>query len=124
MPSREDPIQLVAPANIGQASDGTTVFHTGLWLTPSKKYMFIGLMVEGEPAARPKRPQIVVSDGAQLRIADFYGGGGGGTQSHAWVFQAEIEPEQTSRLAGATLTLNYEDLGLEHTAQITGPEKK
>jgi hypothetical protein len=56
MPS-EDPIQLVAPAGMGRAEDGTEVYHTGLWMIPSRKYLFIGLLVEGEPPARFKKPR-------------------------------------------------------------------
>lgn len=32
MPPGDAPTQLLAPAAVGQAGDGTEVFHTGLWL--------------------------------------------------------------------------------------------
>jgi hypothetical protein len=115
----EDPIQLVGPAGMGRASDGTEVFHTGLWMIPSRKYLFIGLLAEGEPPARLKKPQIVVSDSDELSITDFFHGGAGGSDfGHHWVLLARMDPEQAGRLSGATLTVHYEALGLEYSAQI------
>lgn len=121
MPTRDAPTQLLAPASVGLASDGTEVFHTGLWLSPSQKYLFIGLLGEGDGADRPRRPSIVISNGEELKINSFwYATGAGAGQGHCWVLQTEIDPEQAARLAGATLTMQYEQLGLEYSAQLAG----
>ncbi len=119
MPPRDVPTQLLAPASIGRANDGTEVFHTGLWLSPSQKYVFIGLLAEGEGADRPRRPSIVISDGDELRINSFwYATGTGAGDGHCWVLQTEIDPENAWRLSGATLTMRYEQLALEYSAQL------
>jgi hypothetical protein len=118
MPS-ENPIQLVAPAYMGRADDGTEVYHSGLWMIPSHKYLFIGLLVEGEPPARFKKPMIVVSDSDGSSISDFFHGGAGGSNfGHHWVLLARMDPEQASRLQGGTLTVQYEAFGLEYRAEI------
>jgi hypothetical protein len=47
--------------------------------------------------------------------------GCGGTQWWPLLELARMEPGQAERFAGATLTVHYEELGVEHQARITSP---
>ncbi|MDX3005338.1 hypothetical protein PWY87_26920 [Kribbella solani] len=101
---------LLAPARVGVASDGTDVYHTGLWLSPSKTLLFIGVVGEGPPAARPQRPSIVIEGGEDLKIAGFsYVMGSGPRGGSTWLLQTDIDPDHAPLLAGATLTMRYAD---------------
>ncbi|GAB3837678.1 hypothetical protein [Kribbella italica] len=128
MPAGADPapIQLVGPAAIGRASDGTAVFHTGLWLGPSQSCLFIGIIAEGGPSRRPKRPSITISNGQDLLINSFsfVGGGGGPGHGDCWLLQADVDTENAWRLSGATLVMRYEILALDYTAQLADLTKQ
>jgi len=111
---------MLAPAFAGSAGDGSKVLHTGLWLSPGRNHLFIGVLAEGPAADRPKRPSISIStDGGPVVDSFSYTGGSGPGGGHCWLLQAEVLPEQASQLPGATLILRYEDLSLEYAAQLT-----
>jgi hypothetical protein len=117
MPSTENLIALVAPAAIG----GTELeaFHTGLWLSKHSGHLWIGLLVEGQAADRPKRPRILVVDANDQPIVNLWGGGGSGINGvHEWVEHTKISAEDIPRLAGARLIVEYPDFGIEYNAEV------
>ncbi|MGC4943250.1 hypothetical protein [Kribbella sp. DT2] len=113
------PTQLLSPAAVGRANDGTLVFHTGVWLSPGGKSLFVGVVAEGRAAERYRRPSITIDDGKGLKINSFaFIGGAGPGCGHTWLLQAEVNAKDASRLSGATLVMRYEDLALDYSARL------
>ncbi|GAA1571620.1 hypothetical protein GCM10009804_29990 [Kribbella hippodromi] len=111
---------LLAPAQVGVARDGATVFHTGLWLSPNKTLLFIGVVADGAVPPWPQRPSILITGGEDLRIEGLsFVIGSAVSGGCTWLLQTEIKPNQVPLLSGGMLTLRYGDADLEYTAALT-----
>ncbi|MFF1821141.1 hypothetical protein ACFVWG_27810 [Kribbella sp. NPDC058245] len=109
---------LLAPAQAGVVREGSPVFHTGLWLSPNRTLLFIGVVVEGE-APSAQRPSITIDGSQGLTINNFsYVMGSGPRGGYTWLLQADIDHDRVPLLSGGTLTMRYGNAEFEYTAPL------
>ncbi|MFF1818406.1 hypothetical protein ACFVWG_13985 [Kribbella sp. NPDC058245] len=110
---------LLAPDHAGAAREGSPVFHTGLWLSPSRTLLFIAVVVEGE-APSAQRPSITIDGSEGFRIDGFsYVMGSAPRGGFTWLLQAEVDHDSAPLLSGGTLTMRYGNGEFEYSAPLT-----